>query len=133
MTYDERQIQQLLRNLKDRDGWIRSSAASRLGELHVKEAVKELTKLLKLDRDSLVRSSAASALGDLGAEAKEAVAVLIETMKNDQIVGVRLEAAVALGNIGTNEAIPELTRLALEDQDIRVRSWAADAIRKIKQ
>ena len=133
MTYDERQIQQLLRNLKDRDGWIRSSAASRLGELHAKEAVKELTKLLKIDRDSLVRSSAASALGDLGDEAKEAVAVLIETMKTDQIVGVRLEAAVALGNIGNNEAIPELTRLALEDEDIRVRSWAADAIRKIQQ
>lgn len=133
MTYDERQVQQLMKNLHDRDGLIRSNAASRLGELHVKEAVKELTKILKVDRDSLVRSSAASALGDLGAEATEAVAILIETMKTDQIVGVRLEAAVALGNIGNNEAIPELTRLALEDDDIRVRSWAADAIRKINQ
>jgi len=133
VTYDEKQIQHLLKNLKDRDGRIRSSAASRLGELQVKEAVTELKKILRIDRDSLVRSSAASALGDLGSEAKEAVEVLIETMKSDQIVGVRLEAAVALGNIGDNQAIPALTQLALEDEDIRVRSWAADAIRKIKQ
>ncbi|HUU78928.1 MAG TPA: HEAT repeat domain-containing protein [candidate division Zixibacteria bacterium] len=133
MTYDEKQIEHLLRDLKDRDGWIRSKAASRLGELKAKEAVVELSKILKDDRDSLVRSSAAAALGDLGSEAKEAVASLIETMKSDRIVGVRLEAAVALGNIGMESAIPELTKIALEDEDIRIRSWAADALRKIKK
>ncbi|NHJ85102.1 MAG: HEAT repeat domain-containing protein [Asgard group archaeon] len=133
MTYDEKQLNQLLKNLKDRDGWIRSKAASRLGEIKAKEALDELAKILKEDRDSLVRSSAAAALGDLGQEAQEAVKILIETMKSDKIVGVRLEAAVALGNIGSEEAIPELTKIALEDDDIRVRSWAADAIRKIKK
>ncbi|MHA1171615.1 MAG: HEAT repeat domain-containing protein, partial [Candidatus Heimdallarchaeota archaeon] len=45
---------------------------------------------------------------------------------------VRLEAAVALGSIGDEDAVTELTKIALEDEDIRVRSWAADAIRKIK-
>lgn len=133
MSYDEKEIQRLLRDLRDRDGWIRSRAASRLGELKVKEAVKELTRILKEDRDSLVRSSAASALGDLGPEAKEAIKTLIETMKSDRIVGVRLEAAVALGNIGQEDAVQELTKIALEDDDIRVRSWAADALRKIKK
>lgn len=133
MTYDEKQLNQLLKNLKDRDGWIRSKAASRLGEIKAKEALDELAKILKEDRDSLVRSSAAAALGDLGQEAQEAVKILVETMKSDKIVGVRLEAAVALGNIGSEEAIPELTKIALEDDDIRVRSWAADAIRKIKK
>lgn len=133
MTYDEKQLQQLLKNLKDRDGWVRSKAAARLGEIQATEAVDELQEILQDDRDSLVRSSAAAALGDLGEEAKEAVEILIETMKTDQIVGVRLEAAVALGNIGSEEAIPELTKIAMEDQDIRVRSWAADALRKIKK
>jgi len=133
VTYDEKQLNQLLKNLKDRDGWIRSKAASRLGEIKAKEALDELAKILKEDRDSLVRSSAAAALGDLGQEAQEAVKILVETMKSDKIVGVRLEAAVALGNIGSEEAIPELTKIALEDDDIRVRSWAADAIRKIKK
>ena len=133
MTYDEKQIQQLLKNLKDRDGWVRSKAATRLGEIHATEAVDELQEILQDDRDSLVRSSAAAALGDIGEEAKEAVKVLIETMQTDQIVGVRLEAAVALGNIGAQEAVPELTKIAMEDKDIRVRSWAADALRKIKK
>ena len=133
MTYDEKQIQQLLKNLKDRDGWVRSKAATRLGEIHATEAVDELQEILQDDRDSLVRSSAAAALGDIGEEAKEAVKVLIETMQTDQIVGVRLEAAVALGNIGAEEAVPELTKIAMEDKDIRVRSWAADALRKIKK
>lgn len=132
MSYDEKQLNRLLENLKNRDGWIRSEAASRLGELKAKEAVKELAKLLEEDRDSLVRSHAASALGDLGEEANEAVKVLIETMKNDRTIGVRLEAAVALGNIGSEDAIPELTKIAMEDEDIRIRSWAADAIRKIR-
>jgi HEAT repeat protein len=132
LSYDEKLLNLLLKNLKDRDGLVRSEAASRIGELKVKEAVEELTKLLKEDRDSLVRSHAAAALGDLGDEAKEAVESLIETMQKDQIVGVRLEAAVALGNIGSEDAIPELTKIAMEDEDIRVRSWAADAIRKIR-
>ena len=133
MSYEEKQLQQLLKNLKDRDGWVRSKAATRLGEIKAIEAIDELQEILREDRDSLVRSSAAAALGDLGEDAKAAVEILIETMKTDQIVGVRLEAAVALGNIGAKEAIDELTKIALEDQDIRVRSWAADAIRKIKK
>jgi len=133
MSYEEKQLQQLIKNLKDRDGWVRSKAATRLGEIKATEAINELQEILREDRDSLVRSSAAAALGDIGEEAKAAVAVLIETMKNDQIVGVRLEAAVALGNIGAEEAVAELTKIALEDDDIRVRSWAADAIRKIKK
>ena len=132
MSYDEKQLEQLIRNLKDRDGWVRSRAATRLGEIKAKEAVEELAKILKEDRDSLVRSSAAAALGDLGNEAQEAVGTLIETLKTDQIVGVRLEAAVALGSIGAENAVNELTKIALEDEDIRVRSKAADAIRKIK-
>jgi HEAT repeat protein len=133
MSYEEKQLQQLLKNLKDRDGWVRSKAATRLGEIKATEAVDELQEILREDRDSLVRSSAAAALGDIGEEAKAAVEDLIEIMKNDQIVGVRLEAAVALGNIGATEAVDELTKIALEDKDIRVRSWAADAIRKIKK
>jgi HEAT repeat protein len=133
LTYDEKQLQQLLKNLKDRDGWVRSKAATRLGEIHATEAINELQEILQEDRDSLVRSSAAAALGDIGEEAKEAVKILIETMQTDQIIGVRLEAAVALGNIGAEEAVPELTKIAMEDQDIRVRSWAADALRKIKK
>ncbi len=132
MSYDEKQLSQLLRNLKDRDGLVRSRAASRLGEIKAKEAVEELARLLKEDRDSLVRSSAAAALGDLGDEAQEAVASLLETIKTDRIVGVRLEAAVALGNIGSDNAVPGLTKIAMEDDDIRIRSWAADALRKIK-
>ncbi len=133
MSYDEKQLAQLLKNLQDRDGWVRSKAATRLGELKAKEAIDELTKLLKEDRDSLVRSHAAAALGDLGPEAKEAVQILVDTMKKDKTVGVRLEAAVALGNIGDTTVIPELTKIAMEDDDIRVRSWAADALRKIKK
>jgi HEAT repeat protein len=132
LSYDEKQLNRLLKNLKDRDGWIRSEAASRLGELKAKEAVEELARLLQEDRDSLVRSHAAAALGGLGEEATEAVKTLIETMKNDKTIGVRLEAAVALGNIGSEDAIPELTKIAMEDEDIRIRSWAADAIRKIR-
>jgi len=133
LSYDEKQLNQLIKNLKDRDGWVRSKAATRLGEIRAKEAVEELSKLLSEDRDSLVRSHAAAALGDIGQDAKEAVAVLIETMKTDQIVGVRLEAAVAIGNIGDKNSVPELTKIAMDDEDIRVRSWAADALRKIKQ
>ena len=126
MSYDEKHLSQLLRNLKNRDGFVRSQAASRLGELKAKEAVEELARLLKEDRDSLVRSSAAAALGDLGDEAQEAVATLLETIESDRIVGVRLES------IGSDDAVPGLTKIALEDDDIRVRSWAADALRKIK-
>ena len=133
MSYERKELEELIRNLKNRDGWIRSKAASRLGELKVKEAIDELVEILKEDRDSMVRSSAAAALGDFGREAKEAVEVLIDVMKRDQIIGVRLEAAVALGNIGDEDAVPALTKIALEDEDIRVRSWAADALRKIRK
>ena len=132
MDHNNEQLNQLLKNLKDRDSLVRSRAASKLGELKAKEAIKELIRILKEDSDSLVRSSAATALGDLGSEAKEAVSALVEIMQKDQIVGVRLEAAVALGNIGEKKAISDLTKTALEDKDIRVRSWAADALRRIR-
>ena len=129
---DKEQLEQILRKLKDRDGGVRSKAIVQLSELKITEAVDELTKILYEDKDSLVRSHAAAALGEMQVDAQEAVKVLIETVKKDPIASVRLEAVVALGNIGSPAVVEELTTVALNDEDIRVRSWAAEALRKIK-
>jgi HEAT repeat protein len=130
---DDQEIKHLIHQLNNKDGWKRAEAASRMGELKIKEATNLLAQIIEKDRDSLVRSAAASALGDLGPEAREAVESLVETMEKDRDVGVRLQAAIALGKIGSERALIRLEKIAREDEDIRVRSWATDSIRKIKK
>ncbi|MHA1630960.1 MAG: HEAT repeat domain-containing protein [Candidatus Heimdallarchaeota archaeon] len=132
MSIDKEQLDQILRKLKNRDGEVRSKAIVQLNELKVTEAVDELTKILYEDKDFLVRSHAAAALGEMQINGQEAVKALIETVKKDPIPSVRLEAVVALGNIGSPVVVEELTNVALNDEDVRVRSWAAEALRKIK-
>ncbi len=62
---DEGSIPLYIKFLKNKETFIRYSAAEVLGKLKVKEAVKPLTRLLK-DKDSDVRGKAAWALGEIG-------------------------------------------------------------------
>jgi hypothetical protein len=144
--------------MKDRDEYVRGSAASALGSIGDAKAVGALEKALK-DEDVLVRGNAADALGAIGdPRAVEA----LEEVLNDECVGVRLQAvlaleaiddprtvgalekaledadasvrgnaAVALGAIGGARAVEALNE-ALKDEDVSVREIAAEALEKIK-
>ncbi|MEA5547982.1 HEAT repeat domain-containing protein, partial [Limnoraphis robusta CCNP1324] len=93
-------LKPLIAALNDSESYVRSNAASALGNIGNAEAVKGLIAALN-DSESYVRSNAASALGNIGNA--EAVKGLIAAL-NDSDLFVRSNAASALGNIGNAEA-----------------------------
>ena len=100
----EQEIQQLVRELGDSDGMIRTHATvalSRMGE----PAVPALTEALS-HQDVGIRWNAVVALNMMGEPAKLAVPALIKALK-DEHKEIRATAAGALAKTGTAEAQAE--------------------------
>ncbi|MGB3056541.1 MAG: HEAT repeat domain-containing protein, partial [Candidatus Omnitrophota bacterium] len=79
------------------------------------------------------RKAAAAALGELAPfkekEIEEVISALEETTR-DKVSAVRMAAAEAIGKIGkeAENAIPDLVRLVIEDEDPQVRITAAKSL-----
>ncbi|MCG2718901.1 MAG: HEAT repeat domain-containing protein [Nanoarchaeota archaeon] len=120
-----RDIDGLIKALKDSNWKVRWDAANALGRLGDKRAVEPLIKVLK-DTDPNMRVWAAMGLGNIGDE--RAVKPLINALK-DSNTGVRVRASEALERIGEPAFEPLIN--ALKDNSGDVRGWAAWTLGKI--
>jgi HEAT repeat protein len=135
-----------LRNLlRDKERAVRVAAAEVLGKigLAAKDAIPELTEMLRDNKEDCVRTAAAEALGKIGPAAKDAIPELTEMLRDKARFtpvpaaghptpaggNVCSFAAEALGHIGpaAKAAIPKLTEL-LRDKDWFVRRAAVTAL-----
>ncbi len=126
---EEKEIEKLIKQLKDEDEDVRWEAALALVMIDEKaeKAVPALIVALK-DEAENVRRSAARALGMIGEKADEAVPALIEALKDEER-RVRFAAARALGMISekAEKAVPVLI-VALKDEAENVRRSATRAL-----
>jgi HEAT repeat protein len=106
----------------------RGAAALTALEQHGVEALDILVEVVGQGPPK-ARIQAAALLGKLGAPAAPAVPVLTAALESGE-KGVRGMAAIALGRIGPDakDALIPLTRVALEDRDVRVRVAASLAV-----
>jgi HEAT repeat protein len=83
--------------------------------------------------DSQLRKTAVFKLGNVGSTDEAVLHSLLGALK-DPDAAVRREAILALMKYGpgAREAVPLLTELQQNDQDARVRSYAAKALRKFE-
>ncbi len=129
---EKRDVDGLIRLLKDKDYINRKEAARALKKVGDERAVDALIDSLKYkswhsDYTILddVREFSAEALGKIRDE--RAVNYLIESLIEDPDEEVRLKAALALGEIGDSAAVDSLI-LALQDNDSTVRTASANAL-----
>jgi len=129
----EKDIKQLLVDLKSPNPQIRTNAAQRLGEAGAKavNALPDLTNALK-DGDPNFRAAAVDAIGKIGGDARTTVPLLMNALK-DPIPKVRASAAQALGHFGAagEPAVPALIA-AFTDADEEVAVKAREALKQIK-
>jgi HEAT repeat protein len=112
--------------LRDHHPQVRRAAATSLGELDDRRAVRPLVAAVR-DADWDVRRAVAWALGELDdPEAAPHVAAMLK----DESPAVREAAAWALGELGRTDAVEPLVA-ALRDRDQRVRKTAAWALGEI--
>ncbi len=122
-------LTRLLDLLKDKDLFMRLSAAAALGNLgdRSKIILNGLFDLLK-DEDSFVRSSAAAALLNLG-DCSEIVLNGLLDLLNDKNSEIQSRAAEALGNLGDcSEIVLNGLFDLLNDENADIRSRAAEAL-----
>jgi HEAT repeat protein len=106
---------------------VRWQAAWALGQFKAAEVTTELVGTLG-DKDGTVRSEAAVALTRLNAES--VVEPLLDILNNRNHIG-RREAIWVLGNLRSAKAVIPLRDL-LADDEVNIREWAAEAIRRIE-
>ena len=123
---DNQRVAALITQLNDEHSFVRSTAATALGQIGDASAVPALIEALK-DEDHHVRWKAGDGLGKIGDAS--AVPALVEALQ-DKVEWVRQSAAEALGKIGGASAGLALIE-ALKDKDEHVRRSAADALGKI--
>ena len=111
--------------LQDPDGFVRSIAAMRMGDVGTASHVSLLVQLLANDPDKIVRQRAAESLSMLGGE--ESIAGLM-TGLGDPLDNVRLAAARGVRALDASPAIPQLSRMLLEDPIWEIRVQAASAL-----
>jgi HEAT repeat protein len=106
----------------------RGPAALATLERHGPEALDILVEIADTGPPK-ARIQAAALLGKLGPVAAPAVPALAAALQSEE-KGVRGMAAIALGRIGESakDALVPLTKVALEDRDVRVRVVASLAI-----
>ncbi|MFH1227323.1 MAG: HEAT repeat domain-containing protein [Planctomycetota bacterium] len=117
-------IPALIARLKSKNSSTVKYAADWLGKIGAREAIPELTKLLK-DKNKEVRSSAVWGLRQLGG-AHEAIPDLI-ILLNDENGLIRAMVIDTLGFLKAKEAIPEIIKL-LDDKIFTSRQAAAYAM-----
>lgn len=120
----------LIKALSSQDEVMHMSAIASFGKLgsDAAPALPALTKLLD-DENEDVRIVAVDTFGKIG---KEAVPALVKALNDKEDWTVRYIATKALGRIGTDakQAIPTLIA-TLNDEDLHVRTEAADTLAKI--
>jgi HEAT repeat protein len=89
--------------------------------------VERIRELLD-DEDGTVRAYAVHALVEIGVP--DATTLALEAL-SDRDSYTRRIAARALEDLGDPAAVPALGRTVVEDEDYRVREWAADALAAI--
>ncbi|MDO5835267.1 MAG: HEAT repeat domain-containing protein [Methanobacterium sp.] len=129
---EKRDVEGLIRALKDQDYLTRKEAARALKKVGDERAVDALIESLRYKSWhsdyvvlSAARENSAEALGKIGDF--RAIKPLIQAMENDPDEEVRLKATWALGEIGNPEAVDALIA-ALEDNSWSVRRNAANAL-----
>jgi hypothetical protein len=129
----EKDIKQLLVDLKNANPQIRIMAAQRLGDAGAKavNALPDLSNGLK-DGDPNFRAAVVEALGKIGGDARITVPLLLNALK-DPLPKVRASAAQALGQFGAagEPAVPALIA-AFTDADEDVAVKAREALKRIK-
>ncbi|MBW2040104.1 MAG: HEAT repeat domain-containing protein [Deltaproteobacteria bacterium] len=153
-------IEELIRDLQDKNPLVRWTSAEELGRLKDVRAVEPLIAALR-DKDEGVRREAAKALGQIGdpraveplgemledkdefvrmnalwalekIRSDQAVELIISTLKNDNPL-VRMNASASLGRIGDKKAIGPLEEVAGTDHISYVRFAAQQALLQIRR
>lgn len=119
----KKDVDGLIKALKNRDSQVRRSASAALGKIADKRAMEPLAQALK-DKDDFVRGEAAATLCRIGDST--VVEPLIQALK-DKYWLVRLNAVKALGTIGDPRADYPLAQ-ALGDETKSIRIQAAEAL-----
>lgn len=111
--------------LEDPDGFVRTTAATLLGEFRDTSLSSALTARVQDDPDAHVRQRAAEALGRTrGPDAVRGLSIGLV----DPIKGVRLASAVAAAEAGPREHVATLRKLVVDDPEWEVRVQAARAL-----
>jgi HEAT repeat protein len=114
-----------LDGLEDNDGFVRSIAAKRLGDLGNEDNAGLLAGILIDDPDPRARRTAAQALEAIGGDvAADGLARGLD----DPMKDVRLAAVTGLRKVDPGRAPAALARLLLEDSSWEVRVQAAGAL-----
>jgi HEAT repeat protein len=121
----------LVNALRDRDRWVRWSAAESLGRLRATAAVPALREALR-DRAENVRSGAAEAVAKMGKVAAAAVPDLIEALR-DRAGAVRKAAAQALGRLGRGREVEAALAGAAIGADGDVRAAVERALAAVRR
>ena len=120
-------VDSLIKDLKDENSTIRADAAKTLGEINDTKAVYPLIQALKDDNES-VRAEAATSLGNTKDD--QAVYPLIQALTDRKPV-VRFEIANALVEIGKSAVEPLIQALKDKKENSSVREYAASALGEI--
>jgi HEAT repeat protein len=122
-------VDELIKQLKDKDSDVRRAAAKSLSEMgmEAKPALPALTKALK-DDDKFVRRFSAQSIGELGADAKDAVPALKDALLKDSAKEVVDAAAGALAKIGPDGVTPLTDLVKDKKKDLKTRKTAVSAL-----
>jgi len=132
-----KQIEGLIRKLKDKDVRVRIAASDELGKLG-SAAVPALIKVLNDEKSIPVRRVIIYALGASGQKeaVKSLIAVLTKSLDEKDYDSGKDHAcdvlANALGELGYKEAVPVLIRALKEAEDRLVRRAAAKSLGKLR-
>jgi HEAT repeat protein len=108
--------------LGDPDGFVRSIAVKRLGDLEAAAQLEPVKEVLLADPDPWARKTAAESLEQIDGE--QAIAALIRAFQ-DPMPEVRLAAARGVRNLAPARGLPGFVRLLLDDPEWEIRVQAA--------
>jgi HEAT repeat protein len=132
ITPDKASIDQLVEELKDHRDYVKRAATAALAKLgaEANKAVDQLTRNLR-DANARVRADSAEALGKINTpDVHKALENLLQCL-TDRDAAVVTKARETLTKVCEDaKTLPRL-KLAFQDADVRVRSFAVEAIGKL--
>ncbi len=133
---NEQSVESVIRLLSDEDQEIREAVVYCLGWIGNYSTLHHLIKIVRDQNESIeIRASALEAFANIG---DNQVVPIISEMLSDASPKIRYWAVYALGHLADEEILPDLERLAIEDQSLiqeyqtTVASEAQQAIVAIK-
>lgn len=127
---ENKSAQELIADLSSDDEQKIVNAADIAGEKQLKEAVPQLTKLLKDDKRVKVRLYSAIAIGRIGDES--AIETLNHSLLNDQSADVRYTVLLAIHRIDPGKSVDALKQLNESETDPYIRDYIEKMLAKIK-